>query len=71
MVNYSFSLQTFEYFILILVRISCFVYIAPFFGTQNIFERFGAQKLTAVGWALEIDAVYLAIRKNIDYEGGQ
>ena len=35
MVNYSFSLQTFEYFILILVRISCFVYIAPFFGMQN------------------------------------
>ena len=35
MVNYSFSLVTFEYFLLILVRISCFVYIAPFFGTQN------------------------------------
>ena len=35
MVNYSFSLLTFEYFILILVRISCFVYIAPFFGMQN------------------------------------
>lgn len=35
MVNYSFSLLTFEYFLLILVRISCFVYIAPFFGTQN------------------------------------
>ena len=38
---------------------------------DKLFERFGAQKLTAVGWALEIDAVYLAIRKNIDYEGGQ
>lgn len=35
MVNYSFSLITFEYFLLILVRISCFVYIAPFFGMQN------------------------------------
>lgn len=35
MVNYSFSLITFEYFILILVRISCFIYIAPFFGMQN------------------------------------
>lgn len=35
MVNYSFSLLTFEYFLLILVRISCFVYIAPFFGMSN------------------------------------
>ena len=35
MVNYSFSLLTFEYFLLILIRISCFIYIAPFFGMQN------------------------------------
>lgn len=35
MVNYSFSLLTFEYFLLILVRISCFVFIAPFFGMSN------------------------------------
>lgn len=35
MVNYSFSLITFEYFLLILVRISCFVFVAPFFEMQN------------------------------------
>lgn len=35
MVNYSFSLLTFEYFLLILVRISCFVSVAPFFGMRN------------------------------------
>lgn len=35
MVNYSFSLLTFEYFLLILVRISCFVFIAPFFGMSS------------------------------------
>ena len=35
MVDYSFSLLTFEYFLLILVRISCFVFIAPFFGMKN------------------------------------
>ena len=35
MVNYSFSLLAFEYFLLILVRISAFVSVAPFFGTQN------------------------------------
>jgi len=36
MVDYSFSLLTFEYFLLILVRISLFVYVAPFFGMQNV-----------------------------------
>lgn len=35
MVNYSFSLVTFEYFLLILVRISSFVFVAPFFSTPN------------------------------------
>ncbi len=35
MVNYSFSLETFEYYLLILVRISSFVSVAPFFGMSN------------------------------------
>lgn len=35
MVNYSFSLITFEYFLLILVRISLFISVAPFFGMTN------------------------------------
>ncbi|MGN0352700.1 MAG: flagellar biosynthetic protein FliR [Roseburia sp.] len=35
MFEYSFSLANFEIFLLILVRISCFVYIAPFFGMSN------------------------------------
>ena len=36
MVQYSFSLENFENFILILVRVSCFVYIAPFYGMSNV-----------------------------------
>lgn len=36
MVQYSFSLENFEIFILILVRVSCFVYIAPFYGLSNV-----------------------------------
>ena len=36
MLQYTFSLENFELFILILVRISCFVYIAPFFGMANV-----------------------------------
>lgn len=35
MVNISFSLETFEYYLLILVRISTFVSVAPFFGMTN------------------------------------
>lgn len=35
MINYSFSLYDLEYFLLILTRVSCFVYSAPFFSLQN------------------------------------
>lgn len=35
MVNLEFSLYTFEYFLMILVRIASFVFIAPFFGMNN------------------------------------
>ena len=35
MVNYSFSLLTFEYFLLVLVRITSFVFSAPFFSMSN------------------------------------
>jgi len=33
MIEYSFSISDLEYFLLILTRVSCFVYVAPFFGT--------------------------------------
>ena len=36
MINYTFSLVDFEILILILVRISCFVFVAPFYGTKNV-----------------------------------
>lgn len=35
MVDFTFTLDTIQYFILILVRVSTFVYIAPFFGMNN------------------------------------
>ena len=35
MINYSFSIYDLEYFLLILVRVSCFVYVAPFFSMRN------------------------------------
>ena len=39
MVNYTFSLTEIEILLLILVRISCFVSVAPFFGTKNVPNR--------------------------------
>lgn len=35
MINYSFSIFDLEYFLLILTRVSCFIYVAPFFSLQN------------------------------------
>ena len=36
MIEYTFSLIDFEILLLILVRISCLVYVAPFFNTKNV-----------------------------------
>lgn len=36
MFSYTFSLTDFESLLLVIVRISCFVFIAPFFGTVNV-----------------------------------
>lgn len=35
MINYSFSIYDLEYFLLIMTRVSCFIFIAPFFSLQN------------------------------------
>lgn len=35
MIDYSFSIYDLEFFLLIMVRISCFVFIAPFFSMRN------------------------------------
>ncbi len=35
MVRYGFSAYDLEYFLLILVRVSCFVFVAPFFSMKN------------------------------------
>ena len=35
MINYSFSIYDLEYFLLIFTRVSCFVFIAPFFSMRN------------------------------------
>ncbi len=35
MIQYSFSLYDLEYFLLVFVRVTCFVFIAPFFSMKN------------------------------------
>lgn len=36
---------------------------------DKLFERFGAKTLTAVGWAIDIDSVYQAIRDDFTFGG--
>lgn len=50
MVNFSFSIYDLEYFLLILTRITCFVYAAPFFSMRNtpLRVRVGISFLTAM-----------------------
>lgn len=36
MINYSISVQELEIFLLVLVRITCFIYAAPFFGMNSV-----------------------------------
>lgn len=39
MINFSFSIAELEYFLLIFTRVTCFVYIAPFYGMSNTPRR--------------------------------
>ncbi len=39
MINYSFSIQDLEFYLLIVTRVSGFVFSAPFFSTQNVPRR--------------------------------
>ncbi|MCL2052027.1 MAG: flagellar biosynthetic protein FliR [Lachnospiraceae bacterium] len=39
MINIAFSYGDLEYFLLILVRVTCFIYISPFFGMSNTPNR--------------------------------
>jgi len=39
MIDYSFSMKELEYFLLIMTRVTCFIFIAPFFGMNNTPKR--------------------------------
>lgn len=42
MIDYSFPLEELEYFLLILVRISSFIFVVPFYGNNNVPRPFKA-----------------------------
>lgn len=61
MINFDISLQEFELFILILVRIATFVSVAPFFNTANTPQRMKvgfAIALTILIYSLDLDMNY-------------
>lgn len=62
MMSYTFSLLTFEYYLLVLVRIASFVAVAPFFGLSSVPTRvkvgFSAVFAILIAQALPGEVVY-------------
>lgn len=59
MINFTFSYADLEYFLLILVRITCFVYSAPFFSINGVPRR------VKVGFSIFLSyLVYAAVDHN-------
>ena len=65
MVNLSFSLITFEYFLMILVRVATFVFVAPFFGMTNTPFR------VKIGVSVFVSLLLFQIlpKTGLDYQG--
>jgi len=65
MLDYSFSFVTVEYFLLILVRISCFVFIAPFYGMNNTPGR------VKIGLAFFVSVIVFHVlpKETLEYTG--
>lgn len=65
MVNLSFSLVTFEYFLMILVRIASFVAVAPFFGMNSTPYR------VKIGFSVLVSLLLYQIlpKTGLTYEG--
>lgn len=69
MVNISFSIENFEYFLLILVRIASFMHISPFFGDSAVPSRvkIGLSAFTALFMYNIIDRPELSYVSAIGY----
>lgn len=64
MINFVFTVENFEYWLLIMVRISCFVFIAPFLGQEGIPSR------AKIGLSAFISLILYGVvsRPELDYE---
>lgn len=64
MVNYAFTVENFEYFLLILVRMSCFIYVAPVLGQKGIPNQ------TKIGLAFLVSVLMYGVvsRPELEYE---
>ena len=64
MVSYAFTLENFEYWLLILVRIASFIFIAPFFGQSGVPSR------VKIGFSVFITILLYNVvdRPSLDYE---
>lgn len=69
MIDYTFSLVDFEILLLILVRISCFVFVAPFYGMNNVPSRvkIGLSVLVAILIFHSVDKTAVAYTGMIGY----
>jgi len=65
MVEYTFSLVDFEYFLLILVRIASFVFVAPFFGQA------GVPNQAKIGLSFFVSVILFSVvpQPELDYTG--
>ncbi len=61
MINYDVALQEFEIFLLVMVRISTFVYTAPFFNTAN------APNKVKIGFCLALSILTFSLVGETDY----
>lgn len=63
MVSGQFTIQQFEYFLMIFVRLATFIYIAPFFGMRNTPAR------TKIGFSLVVSVLLYNIlpEQNLEY----
>lgn len=58
MVDLTFSLQAIEYFLLVFVRVTCFIFIAPFFSTK------GTPNMAKIGIGLYTSILLMGVIQN-------
>ena len=59
MIDITFTYADLEYFLLVLVRIACFVYVAPFFSMSN------TPRMIRIGFSIFLSyLVYMGVEHN-------